>query len=123
MDGVGGRLRARARELGLSDAEVARKAGLTATRYGHYVNDIREPDLATVVRICRVLGMRPDELLGFEDLSVNGVAGLQQRIIGFSAMMDDATLQVAVAVMQALAVTPNLRETLPAKLTDKAVTT
>ncbi len=111
MDGVGGRLRARARELGLSDAEVARRSGLTTTRYGHYVNDVREPDLATVVRICRVLGMRPDELLDFRETDNGAIAsGRLERVVGFAAAMDEATLEVAVAVMQALAATTQLRE-------------
>jgi len=35
MDVFAKRLRTRARELGLSDAEVARRAGLTERRYGH----------------------------------------------------------------------------------------
>ncbi|MEQ8965565.1 MAG: helix-turn-helix transcriptional regulator [Azospirillaceae bacterium] len=63
MDGFGERLRARARELGLSDAEVARRAGLTQRRYGHYVRNTREPDLATLVRIAGVLGTTPNRLL------------------------------------------------------------
>lgn len=60
-------LRDRAAELGLSNAEVARRAGLTERRYSHYVNGDREPDLATLVRIARILQSTPNSLLGYAD--------------------------------------------------------
>lgn len=49
----------------MSDAEVARRVGLSQSRYANYVVDKREPDLATLVRICRVLKVTPDLLLDF----------------------------------------------------------
>lgn len=57
------RLRQRAIELALSDAEVARRAGLAERRYGHYVRGVREPDLETLLRICGVLDVTPNDLL------------------------------------------------------------
>ena len=66
MDTFSKNLRARARHLSLSDAEVARRAGLSERRYGHYVTGRGEPDLETLVRICTVLGTTPNDLLGFE---------------------------------------------------------
>ncbi|MFC5356539.1 helix-turn-helix domain-containing protein [Azospirillum himalayense] len=60
------KLRERARELGLTDAEVARRAGLAEPRYGHYVAGTRRPDYDTLLRLCRVLGTSPNDLLGFE---------------------------------------------------------
>ena len=112
MEQVGPRLRARALALQLSDAEVARRAGLMPTRYGHYVSGYREPDLATLVRICRVLGLRPDELLGYEDPTGTAGDGLEERrrrLAAFAAVMNEASLDLALAVMQALAATPGLR--------------
>lgn len=61
------KLRERARELGLTDAEVARRAGLAEPRYGHYVAGTRRPDYDTLLRLCRVLGTSPNVLLGFDD--------------------------------------------------------
>ncbi|MFL1462597.1 helix-turn-helix domain-containing protein [Roseococcus sp. DSY-14] len=58
------RLRARARHLGLSDAEVARRAGLGQPRYSNYSNGIREPALDVLVAIARALETTPDRLLG-----------------------------------------------------------
>lgn len=60
------KLRERARELGLTDAEVARRAGLTEPRYGHYVAGTRRPDYDTLLRLCGVLGTSPNVLLGFD---------------------------------------------------------
>ena len=36
-------------QLGLSDAEVARRAGLSERRYGYYATGEREPNLATLL--------------------------------------------------------------------------
>jgi transcriptional regulator with XRE-family HTH domain len=47
----------------LSDAEVARRAGLAERRYGHYVRGAREPDLQTLLRICTALDVTPNDLL------------------------------------------------------------
>lgn len=57
------RLRERAAELALSAAEVARRAGLSERRYSYYASGAREPDLTTLVRICEVLAVTPNELL------------------------------------------------------------
>jgi transcriptional regulator with XRE-family HTH domain len=63
MELFGRNLRKRARELSLSDAEVARRAGLNERRYGFYVTGEREPDLATLIRISQVLQTSVDSLL------------------------------------------------------------
>jgi transcriptional regulator with XRE-family HTH domain len=67
MEPLATRLRERARELNLSDAEVGRRAGLSERRYGNYVRGSREPDLATILRICEVLDTTPNDLLLIEE--------------------------------------------------------
>ena len=67
MEGLGKILRERARTLGLSDSEIARRLGLSQARYHNYVSDTAEPDLGTLVRICRALGTSPDEVLLFAE--------------------------------------------------------
>jgi len=67
MTGIGAKLRDRAQELGLSDAEVARRADLHPRRYSNYVNEEREPDFQTLLRICAVLQTTPDALFGLGD--------------------------------------------------------
>jgi transcriptional regulator with XRE-family HTH domain len=60
-------LKKRAAELGISNAEVARRAGLSERRYGNYIVGRREPDLQTLVHIAEVLETTPDNLLGVNE--------------------------------------------------------
>lgn len=108
-------MRVRAAELGLSGAEVARRAGLTPTRYGHYLKDYREPDLATLVRICRVLGLRPDELLAYSqhDAGADGLLTKRTAIAAYVDVLDAGSLDLALLVVQAIAATTGLRSTPP----------
>lgn len=64
MDLFASRLRQRAKELGISNAEAGRRVGLSERRYANYILGNREPDLATVVRIAKALGTSPNWLLG-----------------------------------------------------------
>lgn len=102
MQGLGQRLRTRARELGLSDAEVARRAGLGQTRYAGYVTDRHEPDLTTFQRICAVLGMPAADLLGNTVLDDDGTEALRARILAGARALDKRSLEVAVVVMDGL---------------------
>ncbi len=63
MESFASNLKQRAVDLGLSNAEVARRAGLTERRYGNYITGRREPDLATLVRIASVLESSPNVTL------------------------------------------------------------
>ena len=103
--GLGEQLRARARELGLTDAEVARRAGLGARRYGHYVTGQREPDVRTLMLICKVLGTSPNYLLGFEQARrrKSGRDKLVERLIAAIEMLDEQDLRLAVAQVEAIA--------------------
>ncbi len=71
-------MRIRAHELGLTDAEIARRADLSPRRYGFYVTGDREPDFQTFIKICKVLATTPNELLGFENTKRTGKK-LKQR--------------------------------------------
>jgi len=106
MQVLGEQLRQRAQELDLSDAEVARRASLAPRRYGHYVTGNREPDLQTLVRICRVLNTTPDQLLGFGE----GKPGkrkaerdkLVDRLVAAASVLDDSRLRLAVRQVEAI---------------------
>ena len=102
MEGLGERLRARARELGWSDAEVARRVGLAQTRYANYVTDRHEPDLATFVRICSVLGASAADLLGRPAAPSDQVAALRSRISAATEALDAEALGVAAIVLDGL---------------------
>lgn len=64
MEKFAKRLQDRAKQLGISNAEAARRAGLDERRYAHYASGRREPDLATLVKIADTLGTTPNWLLG-----------------------------------------------------------
>lgn len=59
MDAFCRNLKNRTEELGISNAEAARRSGLSERRYAHFVSGDREPDLATLVRIADALGVTP----------------------------------------------------------------
>jgi transcriptional regulator with XRE-family HTH domain len=107
MQGVGERLRARAAELDMSDADVARRAGLNPRRYGNYVTNDREPDYATLKRICDALDCSADYILGLSpepgvgdrgmtmvrELDLRAAAGLNSSAIEvFDGREGEATL-------------------------------
>lgn len=104
METLSRNLRRRAKDLGLSDAEVARRAGLSERRYGHYVAGTREPDFATFLRICEVLAVTPNDLLIVGDVSTEAhpreVAAM--RVMSAMAAMDEAKLSLAVKLLHAL---------------------
>lgn len=104
MNGVGERLRVRARALGLSDTEVARRLGLSQSRYANYVTGVREPDFATFLRICEVLQTTPNRMLGVAEPATPAVDlnDLRRGITSAAAEMDAETLKIAAAVMKTL---------------------
>lgn len=60
---VGPRLRARRLELGLTIAEVAERAGLTAGFISQLERDLTAASLSSLYRICSVLGIRVGSLV------------------------------------------------------------
>lgn len=97
-------LRKRAEELGLSNAEVARRAGLSERRYGNYVSGRREPDLATLMRVASVLATTPNALLTSEPLEATPEELARQRTLAaLTALRTDDLERIAVMV-EALAV-------------------
>lgn len=103
METLSRNLRRRAKELGLSDAEVARRAGLSERRYGHYVAGTREPDFATFVRICEVLAVTPNDLLLDENEGVNTPRKIAvMQVESAMSAMDDERLALAVKLLRVL---------------------
>lgn len=104
MDALAQSLRRRAKELELSHAEVARRAGVSERRYGHYVAGRNEPDLATLLRIANVLQTSPNVLLGFDieaDKSKRRL--LTERLNVAIHAMDDKELEITVIQAEAVA--------------------
>ena len=104
MDALAKNLRTRAEELGLPHAEIARRAGLSERRYAHYVAGRNEPDLATLVRIARVLVTTPNDLLGFgPEAKRSRRALLKARLNVAANAMDDRELEITVVQAEAVA--------------------
>lgn len=98
-------LRRRATELGLSNAEVARRIGLAERRYANYVIGRREPDLATLVRIADILGVTADDLLRPSGTAnkTTAVDDLRTRLQLAAKVLDPRDLQSVVVQVEALA--------------------
>lgn len=102
MKGLGERLRARARRLGWSDSEVARRVGLAQTRYANYVIDKHEPDLTTLLRICAVLETSVAEMLDDPSPAGGDTAELRSRIVSALERLDGGSLAAAAVVIEGL---------------------
>lgn len=97
-------LRKRAEELGISNAEAARRTGLSERRYGNYVSGRREPDLATLVRIAAVLESSPDRLLSFGEAKQSShEAGAKERIAAAANVLPADDLERLAIMVGALA--------------------
>lgn len=104
MDLFASRLRERAAELGIAHAEAARRAGLSERRYSHYVSGIREPDLATLVRIAEALQTTPDVLLGVADPKpASPRSRLMDRLNSAAQALVDEDLELVIVQTEALA--------------------
>jgi transcriptional regulator with XRE-family HTH domain len=98
------KLRKRAEELGISNAEAGRRIGLSERRYAHYVSGAREPDLATLVRIAKVLETTPNELLGFGNEPKPSKRGiLKDRLNVAANAMGERELFITVVQAEAVA--------------------
>lgn len=110
MDTFASNLKRRAEQLGISNAEVARRVGLSDRRYGNYINGRREPDLSTLVRIAGILGTTVDDLLGTSDEKGKNRTveeQFQDRISSALRALKSDDLQRLVVMIEALASTKN----------------
>lgn len=97
-------LRKRSIELGLTNNEVARRAGLHERRYANYAIGRREPNVATLVRLAEVLHSSPNELLGFGPTVTRTKRNLQMdRLNAASEGLSPADLDVLVRIAEGLA--------------------
>lgn len=107
----GERLRTRARELGLTDSDVARRVGLTQRRYSSYVNMSREPGFRDLLRICEGLGVTPNFVLGV-DLPSAHDDGLRRAGSALGRMSDEQRT-LALAALDGMADAAERVATLP----------
>jgi transcriptional regulator with XRE-family HTH domain len=93
----------------LQTCAVARRADLSDRRYGNYVSGRREPDLATLVRISRVLGVTVDELVGstVENRTESKESLFQERIAAALRTLGHDDVQRLAIMIEALAMARN----------------
>lgn len=113
MDLFASKLRERAEQLGISNSEAARRAGLDERRYAHYVRGRSEPDLATLVRIAKALDTHPNALLGLDNQG-NAGAGksiLLERLTAAGESLPERELRSLTIQAEALAIDANRQKT------------
>jgi transcriptional regulator with XRE-family HTH domain len=105
METFSSNLKRRAEQLGISNAEVARRVGLSERRYGNYVSGTRQPDLATLVKISSVLKTSLDELLSDEvkKPAKSAKRNLQERIASAVEVLSEEDLARIAIMLDALA--------------------
>ncbi|MCG3267355.1 helix-turn-helix domain-containing protein [Yoonia sp. I 8.24] len=105
MDEFAENLKKRAKQLGISNAEAARRSGLEERRYAHYVSNRREPDLGTLVKIAVALRTTPNVLLGVTDPVVDDPkkAILLERLSSAAAAMSLEEFKIFVIQAEAIA--------------------
>jgi transcriptional regulator with XRE-family HTH domain len=104
MQGFGERIRGRARDLKLTDGELARRLGIDPSRLGKYIRDEREPDLTMLLKICSALDVSPDQLLlPLSPSTAPARDRLMSRIASSCRSMDDAELEMIARIVDAAA--------------------
>lgn len=105
MDKFAERLRERAKQLGISNAEAARRVGLEERRYAHYAAGQREPDLTTLCHIALELQTTPNWLLGVPDSEArtDTKSELIARISNASNSLNETELEQFVIQLEAIA--------------------
>ncbi|MDE7306762.1 MAG: helix-turn-helix transcriptional regulator [Clostridia bacterium] len=61
------RLKEQRVEKGLKQSDVAKQLGISVSCYAGYEQGYREPDLKTLIAICKFFSVSSDYLLGLED--------------------------------------------------------
>lgn len=104
MDILAARLKERAKQLGISNAEAGRRSGLDERRYAHYAAGRREPDLATLVKIASSLGTSPNWLLGVapDGSRSSARSSLLDRLTKASTQMSERELRLVVTQVEAI---------------------
>jgi hypothetical protein len=79
---------------------------LAERRYGHYVRGTREPDFQTLLRICSVLGVTPNDLLVADAASRRRVSDHDRwlsRFVAAAQALDANDVKLAARQIEAIA--------------------
>ncbi len=103
---VGGRIRQRYEELGLTQKAAAKACGCSPARFGNYVIGSRKPDIETLARIAGALRTTSDWLLGLSEAAPVDTKAVILRLLELEGMPPERAemiAQVAQTALQALA--------------------
>lgn len=108
VEHVGTRIRLRLAQTGMKQADLARATGISTQRLGNYVSGTRPPDLLSLTRIARVLGVTTDYLLGLSDAVANDCQAVILRLLELDGMPPARAKVIAEAAASALRLLPSL---------------
>lgn len=105
METLAKNLKERAKHLGISNAEAARRSGLEERAYAHYVANRRDPSIVSLVKIAEKLGTTPNTLLGIDEshLADTQKNELVNRFISAANLMPSDALELCVVQAEAIA--------------------
>jgi transcriptional regulator with XRE-family HTH domain len=105
MTSFGSRLRARGRQLKMSEAQIAKHLGLSRACYANYLNGQGERDFTLLLRLCQVLRITPNELLGYDSRAAAPPATRRylQRIAAAIPILAPKSLKVVASIIDAMA--------------------
>ena len=72
---------------GLTQKQVSKLLGISATAYGRYEKNLQSPGVETLKNIARIFHTTPDFLLGFSDsevIVIENLANYQKDIINYA---------------------------------------
>ena len=99
---LGRRIQKTLATLGMTQAEAARICGLSAQRFGHYVNDKRNPDLRTLLTIARGLKVTPDVLLGIKENQDADTEQILNKVLELEGIPSGQAARIAKVASNAL---------------------
>lgn len=113
MDIMAAKLRERVAELGISQAEAARRLGLSAQLFGQYCNGQRQATAERLVKFSEVLETTPNELLGFSvasDPDLVTLRALSHRVAELLGNPADRAAAIAELVVKSYKLLQSLPE-------------
>lgn len=106
---VAKRLQAILDERDLSQTDAAKLCGMSVARFHNYFTDYRTPDLDTLMRMAKGLGVTTDYLLGFS-FEVPDVAEVVHRLLeleGMDAVRADVVAEASQEALRLLLALPD----------------
>lgn len=95
------RIRMAFKSLDISQAEAARRAGMSAQRFGNYCTGKRTPDLAALIQIAKALQTTPDDLLGVSGSTDEDLLDILGRLLELEGLDRQRAHTIARAASEA----------------------